>query len=387
MSALLDADRRELFRIVQDGFLEAEALAGAGNEDDRVEDYFRIGPKVLCLRFAGTALRPALTRALAHLRTQRPDKPDVTLFVWDSASTGRPLPMLAASLMRLLRITWLEDRGVRGEILDYSSDRCRAALEGYDTDILSLLDLEQGQGIFWTPDWRTLPWYEAGAPLRTLLSWWFEHCGFHMLHGGAVGLVEGGLLLAGRGGSGKSTAALASLASELCYAGDDYCLVAVQQARPPQVYSLYNTAKVKGTADFVRFPWMSGRISNPDRVAEGEEAAAEKPMMFVHEHLPARLIREFPLKAVVLPRYIAELDEPRVIPVAPSSALKALAETTITQLTGSGSAALQAMSLLTRQVPCYLLGMTSDLDRIPPILLDILQRSPERAGGVAAAGI
>jgi len=360
---LLAQDRRALFRVVYEGFLEAKALAGA-----HVEDCFSIGGYVVKLRFAGDALVPIITRALAHLRTAPTAAPDLTLCLWDSVSTGRPLPLLASSLLRLLRITWLEDRGVRGEILDYSDSGLNAALEGQDTDILSLLDLEQNLGIYWTPDWSALPWYEAGAPLRTLLSWWFARQGWLTLHGGAVGLPTGGLLLAGRGGSGKSTTALASLDSALRYAGDDYCLVKLQPGQGPRLHSLYNTAKVKGSTDFVRFPWMAGQITNAERIGPD----GEKPMMFVQEHRPDKLITGFPLKVVVLPRFIPDLAEPKVIRVAPTSALAALAESTIMQLTGTSGDALRGISALVRQTPCYLVGVTADLGLIPPLLLNLL---------------
>ena len=360
---LLAADRRALFRIVHEGFLEAEALTGGP-----VAQCFDIGGHVVKLRFAGGALVAIITRALAHLRTSADAAPDLTVCLWDSASTGRPLPLLAASLLRLLRITWLEDRGVRGEILDYNDSGLSAALEGHKTDVLSLLDLAQNLGVFWTPDWSALPWYEAGAPLRTLLSWWFARQGWLTLHGGAVGLPTGGLLLAGGGGSGKSTTALASLDSVLRYAGDDYCLVKLQAGQDPQLHSLYNTAKVKGSSDFIRFPWMAGQISNAERIGED----GEKPMMFVQEHRPDKLIAEFPLKAIVLPRFIPDLAEPKVIRVAPTSALKALAESTIMQLTGTSGDALRGMSALVRQTPCYLVGVTADLSLIPSLLLNLL---------------
>jgi hypothetical protein len=264
----------------------------------------------------------------------------------------------------------LEDRGIRGEVLGFTDATFRSALEGYDTDILNLLDVERGLGILWVPDWRALPWHESGAPLRTLLSWWFESRGRLLVHGGAVGRPGGGVLLAGRGGAGKSTAALACIGSDLRYAGDDYSLVQVDAGEQPTLSSLYNTAKVKGRADLARFPWMTARVVNADRL----ESEAQKPMLFVHEHQPGALIDGFPLKAIVLPRFIPDLDAPKVIPVTPESALKAMAASTIPQLTGSGSVALRTLSQLTRQVPCYLFGTTTDLDQIAPTLSDLLHQ-------------
>lgn len=365
-----DSDRLALVEILHEGFLDAAARAGG-----EIAATYAIGGSIVRLRFAGEALAPRVARALAHLRTDATEdggSTALTLCLWDSASTGRNLPLLVKSLLRSLHYTWLEERGLRGEIRDFTSARVRAALEGYGTDILSTLDLQTGFGVWWTPDGCALPWYESGAPLRTLLTWWFGARGLQIIHGGAVGLPAGGLLLAGKGGSGKSTTALACLDSPLLYAGDDYALITMNGQ--PQAYSLYNTAKVKSSADFVRFPWMASQISNPDRLRAGVRADAdsEKPMVFLHETQPHKLIREFPLKALVLPRYIPDAEGCRLVPVAPASAFKSIAQSSIPQLTGTGGEAMRALLQLTRAVPCYLLGLSEDVREIPDVLLNLL---------------
>jgi hypothetical protein len=86
------------------------------------------------------------------------------------------------------------------------------------------------------------------------------------------------------------------------------------------------------------------------------------------------VIEGFPLKAIVMPRFVADLDAPKVVPVTPASALKAMAASTIPQLTGFGSVALRTLSMLTRQVPCYLLGTTADVRLIPPTLSELLHQ-------------
>jgi hypothetical protein len=363
LSDPLERDRLALFGIMRDAFGEAAERAGGAMDFD-----YRIGGNLIRLRFAGASLIAPLTRALAHLQCRSKSKPDLVLCLWDSSSTGRPLPLLIGSLIRLLRATWLDDRGIRGEVLEYNSERFRAALHGHDSNMLSLLDLEERLGFFWVAKDGDIPWYETGAPLRTLLYWWFSGRGQQMVHGGAIGTASGGLLLGGKGSSGKSTAALASLDSSLLYAGDDYALVAVEPQ--PFVHSLYNTAKVKGEPDLKRFPWMAARICNAERIGP----QAEKPMMFLHEHQPKKIIPGFPLKAVVLPRFIAGNEGCKIIPVAPASAFKAIAQSTITQLTGAGSEALRAMSQLVHCVPCYLVGLGENLDEIPKTMLELLAR-------------
>jgi len=359
----LEGDRLALFRIMGDAFLEAQQRAGGSIDYD-----YRIADSIVRLSFAGESLVPRMTRAFAHLAVPRTAAPDLMICLWDSASTGRPLPLLVSSLVRLLKMTWLDDRGIRGEIFDYNSQRIRAALHGHGSDMLSLLDFEDRKGVYWVANAPGIPWYETGAPLRTLLYWWFSHRGRHMVHGGAIGANSGGLLLGGKGSSGKSTTALASLASSLLYAGDDYALVTIDPE--PFVHSLYNTAKVKAEADLKRFPWMASRICNAERIG----AEGEKPMMFLHEYQPEKISAGFPLKAVVLPRYIPENRKCKVIPVAPESAFKAIAQSTITQLTGAGGESLQAMSRLVHRLPCYLVGLGQDLEEIPAVMLELLAR-------------
>ena len=359
----LDGDRLTLLRLMYDAFLEAEQHTGGAIDYD-----YRIGGSIVRLRFAGESLIPRITRAFAHLACPAASKPDLVVCLWDSASTDRRLPLLVSSLIRLLKLTWLEDRGMRGEIFDYNSSRIRAALHGDDSNVLSLIDLKDNVAVYWVTDSDDLPWYETGAPLRILLYWWFSHRGRQMVHGGAIGTETGGVLLGGKGGSGKSTTALASLDSSLLYAGDDYTLVTMEPQ--PFIHSLYNTAKVKGEADLKRFPWMTSRICNGGRIGPNEE----KPMMFLQEHQPEKIVFGFPLKAIVLPRFIPGNEKCEVIPVAPESAFKAIAQSTITQLTGSGSEALRAMSELVHRLPCYLVKLGQDQNEIPKVILDLLAR-------------
>src|SRR5262249_58368179 len=95
-------------------------------------------------------------------------------------------------------------------------------------DILSALDVGTGLAVCWLDDARRVPYYQTGAPLKTILGWWFDRPDRQLLHAGAVGAGEAGVLLAGAGGAGKSTTALLCVDAGLRYAGDDYVLVATE---------------------------------------------------------------------------------------------------------------------------------------------------------------
>ena len=158
-----------LLRIMHDAFLEAQDRVGGS-----IDHHYRVAENNIRLRFAGPSLVPSISRAFAHLEHSPVTAPDLVICIWDSASTGRPLPLLVSSLLRLLKMTWLENRGIRGEILDFNGGRLRAALHGHDSNLLSVIDLEANVGVYWVAANSDIPWYETGAPLRILLYWWFS---------------------------------------------------------------------------------------------------------------------------------------------------------------------------------------------------------------------
>jgi hypothetical protein len=188
--------------------------------------------------------------------------------------------------------------------------------------------------------------------------------GCFLVHAGAVGFPEGGVLLVGKGGSGKSTSSLASLVNGWRYVSDDYCLLASKNT--PYVYSLYNSAKLNA-AHLEKFPTLLPGISNP------KELGDEKALLFLHQHQPARLISGFPIKAVFIPR-ITGRPETVAVPVSPAAALQALAPSSLFQLPGTGRAEFHALAEFVKKVPCYQLELGTILDQIPQTMLAVLKR-------------
>jgi hypothetical protein len=255
----------------------------------------------------------------------------------------------------------LEIKKSSGDIQGYNDDRFRTAYH-FGAGALSLLDLKRGVGIYCTRDGRDLPSYERGSPVRTILHWAFYEMGRQLVHGGAVGLPEGGVLLAGKGGSGKSTTALSCLDSDLFYASDDYSLV--QPDPEPYVHSIYNTAKVNAD-NVARLEFLRPAISNLDRLDQ------QKPLMFLHKHYPQKLIAGFPIRAVLLPR-VKGGTATTVTPADPTDALASLALSTIRQLAGADSRATAMIEKVTRRVPCFYLELGTDISLIPGVIRDLI---------------
>jgi hypothetical protein len=356
----LDSDRIMYFELVREGFQRALESIG-----DRVERSYQIAGHHVLLSFAGSGLVDKLTRAFSHLETKMSDPPELTICLWDSESTQTPLPLLVSSLVDLVRLRWFERLDIRKEIKDYNDARIKTMFH-LGPDILSLLDLDRNLALYWVESSARIPYYEEGYPLTPILSWWLENRGYQLLHAAGVGSSAGGVIVAGKGGSGKSTTALACLDSSLKFLGDDYCILETRES--PQIHSLYSTAKLKGNEDLERFPRLKPLIANLERLGD------EKALLFVKDHFPEKLVRQFPLRAVFVPRVTGNA-ETVVGEISAARTLRSLAPGTLFQLPGSGQSAFQAMSALVKLVPCRQLDLGREVSSIPRAIQEYLEKT------------
>lgn len=334
----------EYFESVYELFKSSQQVTGP------VERSYIIGGYRIRLSFAGAALL-SLTRALEHLAADDHSTPDLTICLWDSESTGQ----------RMIARPWQEDDFLaRGVIQGYNTERIYTAFQ-HGSGAVSVLDKERNLAVFWAPDHR-LPYWEYGSPLRTILHWWLLNRDLQLVHAAAVGNANGGVLIGGKGGSGKSTTALACLESNLSYVGDDYTLLGIDSG--PVVHSLYNSAKLNSD-QVQRFPALVPRIANPERLAD------EKALLFVSEHDPAKVAARLPVRAILLPR-VTGLPETRLKRVSVAMTLAALAPSTIFQLPRAGNEAFKFLAAFARQLPCFSLEAGTDLSTIPPAIEGLL---------------
>ena len=353
-SATAEAEPAPSLADLDDQFERAAAAAG-GSVDLRLT----VAGKPVCIRFAGAAAAEALSPAFAHLEAAEREPPALTLHVWDSATARADRPAFAPPR------SVDADAATTGAGASYYHEGLGfRALHQPASDVFSMLTAEADTGWFWMPDARGLPYWDYTAPFRHLLSWWLDAQGLRHVHGGAVGTAEGGVLLVGPGGSGKSTTALASLLDErLRYAGDDY--VAVGSGRDPVVHSLYCSGKVH-REDLHRLPHLEPALSDGDR-------RDEKAVFYVETAFPGRSIAGFPLRAIVLPR-VTERRAARTRPGTQAAALAALAPSTIFQLHPPAREALAHMAELVRSVPTFVLELGTDVETIPAELLRLLEQ-------------
>jgi hypothetical protein len=123
--------------------------------------------------------------------------------------------------------------------------------------------------------------------------------------------------------------------------------------------------KLKGKADLERFPKLAALVSNLDRLDN------EKATIFLHQHYPAKIVKGFPLKAILVPKVTEKIDT-NLQKTSPIYALKAIAPSTIFQLAGTGQNAFSSMSDLVKKLPCYILELGTDMQQIPKAIEQLL---------------
>jgi hypothetical protein len=234
---------------------------------------------------------------------------------------------------------------------------------------LSMYDARERAGVFWVEGPERVPWPELAEPLRPLLHWGLMDSSRHLVHAGAVANDDGGVLLGGSGGSGKSTSALACIEAGFRFVSDNYVLLTGSDRLV--AHSVFCTAKVR--PEGTRFhPWVRELVPEVDR------GAGEKYVLDVHRHIPERLALSTSIDAVLLPR-LSDNGSVLAREISPTQALLALAPSTIYQLPSSRNTSLGPMAQLVRRVPAYVLELGGPPGEVPGVIAELL-RNPRSAG-------
>ena len=353
------AQGRQLIDRLEQSFLDDAATAGG-----IVQQWYRIGGHDVCIRTVPEQDTRRLRPALRHLAL--PEAPaaaaSLTISAWNGGEPSAA-PVLA-NLLRRLRANWPAECGPRGEVLELHSVGI-SAIYNAGPNVLTVIDFERNRGWLLKLDDVAFPYWEVGSPFRFLLHEWFAARGMQYVHGAAVGTERGGVLLVGKGGSGKSTTALLCAAAGMQYAGDDYCLIDPSRA---WAHSLYNTGKLVGSDDYARLPELKGLSTNPDSFERGGDG---KGVYFLNEIWPNRVVAGMPLRAIVVPRITGQTTS-GVEPCSAFDALVAMLPSTVAQLPAASNEDCVRMVVLAEKLPAYQLHLSTDIRGIPAALTTLL---------------
>ncbi|MFN8603534.1 MAG: hypothetical protein U0842_23920 [Candidatus Binatia bacterium] len=304
----------------------------------------------LRVRLSSPRLADGSLRALApHAVADDPAvSPDVTLLVLDHDVPGNPVHELLPDAPRTPPV------GDRIERWSYDGDAGRGLLhEGFRALFLR----SRTRAAMWLGEGGALPYHVVALPLLPILSWLVAERGCAVVHAAAVVTEHGALLLGGRSGTGKSTAALACLDAGLGFLGDDMCIV--EPGSPPIVHALFCSGKLDA-ADTARFPGLAPAL------IEGSGPWWEKSVYLFDEHLARRVVRSAPLLGVAIPR--RDVGPP--VRLSARQAFLAMAPNTVFQLPGAAQAASAGVKEVVSKVPVHTVGVGGDVAAIPARLAE-----------------
>jgi hypothetical protein len=308
---------------------------------------YQLAGQLVELRFAGSALIPALTRALAQLEVGESTGDRLVVRIWDSETTGSRIPPTP----------WGADDYLEyGKIRGFFDERFQSLFQ-WGSHSFVMLDLERGEAVYWVHAAGQIPSYETAAPLRPVLDGWLRSRGVELVHAAAVGSADGCVLLAGKSGAGKSSATLAAASSGLKVVSDDYCLLGPEA--PARIESIYSSAKT-AWPEIAQLPFLAGAGGVP--IEEGEKA-----VYFLHEVAPESLLLDAELRAILIPRLTGGRSS-ELQPASASAALAALAPNTVLQLPAAGARTLRRLADISREVPSYFFDLGTDLASIGPAI-------------------
>lgn len=344
------------FRGVPRAYFEEAAAIGRAVFADGAgsERVYGLGGLRCLVRYADRAAEAAIHRALAHIEISPGAPPDLTIGVWDETRASHLLPEPHPHMLV----------DYRNHCLELCSDARYLALEERWLGTRSFIDRQAGAAWYCMRDAGALPYYERAAPLRSLLNALLVGRGRHLVHAAAVGTSEGGALLTGPPGAGKSSSALACLGGKLGFVADDWCGVAVGPA--PRIFSVYASTKLR-IDGLDRFPEMRGRIDNFDRLDE------EKATAFLAEHWQSGLVADCPVKAIFIPE-VAGGARTVVVPAPWKDAWRAMTSWTLKQLTGCGRDSIALLTRFAASLPAFHLRLGRDRHEVRATLEEALAR-------------
>ncbi|MBX9670854.1 MAG: hypothetical protein K2X93_24850 [Candidatus Obscuribacterales bacterium] len=287
-------------------------------------------------------------KALQHLVVEEESaerrSADLTILLMDSATTGVQMPDID-----LLKTPREEPR----KAFQSTDGRILASLEG-EQAALNIANLNENVALLWLPSFETVPGYQLATPFRTIFNWLFCDGGYQLIHAAAVGFDEGGVLLSGKSGSGKTVASLACLQYGARFLGDDFVIIGPATTGGGIVaYSIYSSARLHRE--------MMGSFGL-------SEAALidDKALFFLYPEFSSQLSSELPIRSVFLPNRKDAGSTCTRIPTV--NLIREVLVPTVAYLPGRESVVLKNLTTLLSNTPFSSIDLGGDPKKIPDVL-------------------
>lgn len=333
-------------------------FAALTSQTEAVRKHFRIGGKPVTIVTTNRDVFTASCEALEHLECPESNtEPSLTVTIWESET---PPFKLDIAEWNSAATPWKNrDRDADGDeppLFLHFSDQ--------EAGQLTVFDPKNRRGYVVFRDLSQIPTWERATPLRDLLNTWANAFDAHLVHGSVIGNLDSAVLLAGKGGSGKSSTALGCLKHpSLFFIGDDVCMIR-RNGSQAEAYNLYHSAKLLEHDIEDHAP--DGLVPIPDRKQKDG-----KPTFFLWPQMKEKFAIHRQLSAILLP-VVTHQEETIIVPSSRGKAWHALAPTTMAIMACDRARTFTWMSRLANDLPAFELQLGSDRKRIPEVIFQFL---------------
>ena len=202
--------------------------------------HFVFGGKIVRMHACGPAVTREMTRPFAHLEIPAAlDTPcALEIRIWEEDATRDATPDGAT-----LEVS------TGGRFVRHRSANCVSMLDRVTGSIVAAVCSPER--------WHV---HERGKPLARLLTEWYADQGLGVMHTALVARQGRGVLLTGRGGSGKSTLSVAALRTGAEFLGAAYAALEFLATGAIVGHSVYNAAFLSPGAT-ARFPEIAPHLT------------------------------------------------------------------------------------------------------------------------------
>ncbi len=234
---------------------------------------------------------------------------------------------------------------------------------GTDDDSLVGCDFVRQRYYFARPEPKDAGYLRSRHVMVNAFARWARSNNKLLLHAAAVGTGGKGVLVVGRGGSGKSTFAISCLAEGLDFVSDDYALITA--SGPLRAMPLYTVVALREDM-YEKFPQLGKPILEEDGSFRGGKPQFQVPA--------ERFCPGLDICAIVMPKIMGD-PEPSIAPIAPGKVMTQLIHSTITQIESRRDTALiMQMAQRLSALPIYEMRMSTDLTKNPAFLRSFIEK-------------
>ncbi|MER8912968.1 serine kinase [Mesorhizobium sp. M0761] len=226
-----------------------------------------------------------------------------------------------------------------------------------------IFDIRRNIGVQWMQSERAYPPWEPGSPLRVFLHWFYSARGMRLAHAGTLGKNGKGVLLVGRGGSGKSGSVVDGVLAGLQTVGDDYVLLD-HGGGFPMAFPVFRT--FKQDAGGLR------RLGLYDAIRAGREPNWQGKYEFFSEDIDGvAMTPSLEIRALLVP-HLVEQQHSELSAVSRARAMLALAPSGLFQMPGERDSGVTRFAELVRSLPCFGLSLGHDRAALSQVIGDFL---------------